>query len=107
MCPLLAHSCSIFSAAEFHSPSGLLIKLPYHLSSSPGPEHDNMSRFEVFCELRDTLCVVTTLVLIVLFPFYNITVHGHETGPVLKTRQDKKRQCVHSCTQLVTYTGRT
>ena len=23
------------------------------------------------------------------------------------SRQDKKRQCVHSCTQLVTYTGRT
>ena len=85
-CPLLAHSCSIFPAAEFHSPLGLFIKLPHHLSSSPGPRHDKMSWLEVFCELCDTLCSVTTLILIDLFPVYTITVHGHETDPVLKLR---------------------
>ena len=53
-CPLLANSCIILSAIEFHCPSGLSNKFPSHVSSFP------LSWFEVFSELGDTLYIVTT-----------------------------------------------
>ena len=34
-------SCIMISAVEFHFPVRLQIKLPYHVSSSPGPRHDH------------------------------------------------------------------
>ena len=43
-----------------------------------------VSWFQVFGELGDTLCIVTTLVLIILLPLNNIMVHGHENDAVLK-----------------------
>ena len=55
--PRQANSCIIFSAVEFQSPPCLMIKLPFHLSSSARPRNDHCSgfKFSTNCATRFAL----------------------------------------------------